>query len=169
MTQKNIITLALLIIILVPTVGYAEVYYLSNKDGTAPKIKTIPPSTIERNKKEQVLNALNALDQNINMVDKSIKQTLIRIKGVDPSNSKLTQVNEYVEGAATNLTEAEKIVNDTRDLLANVSINDKESITKIKEQISNSKKLTHESISQMKKAILLLKKMKIIQSNETLN
>ncbi len=163
MTYKHLAIIALLVVLMVPTLSYAENAVRSAKAEKDPAIaaNSLTEEQKDKNRKERIDHALNALEQNINVVDKSIKQSLVRLSGIDKNDKDFNQIKDDISKAEALVSQADKAVEEARTAVKTMDTTNKDDIQKMKDRISEAKKLTHDSISFIKKAVTKLKVVKL--------
>lgn len=166
MTHKHIISIFVLMSIVLPVTSFADVLIAKNTNTKDTPSVSISEKEKDKNRKQRISFALNAVDQNILIVEKSIKQATLRLEGVDQKSPKIENIKNNLTAAGEKLNEARKIISDIKANLKNTDTANAEQIKEIRARIEDAKKDIFESIKLAKKAIQDLKTMKIVKDME---
>lgn len=169
MTHKHIISTLVLMSVIFPTASFAETAVSKNTQKNNVKesviYKDISEKEKDKNRKQRINFALKAIEQNIQIVEKSIKQATLRLDCVDQTSPKVSEVRNNLNDATAKLNDAKKGVEDIRASLKNISTSDIEQVKSIREKIDVVKNDIAESIKLTKKAVTTLRTMKVIKSD----
>ncbi len=163
MKYKNLITVAILAILIVPTMSFAESNAREAKSEKDPAIasNSLTEEQKDKNRKDRIGHALNALEQNISVVDKSIKQSLVRLSGIDKNDKDFNQIKDDITKAQALVSQASKAIEEARDVVKTIDTTKMEDVQNMRERLQEAKKLTQDSISFIKKAVVKLKVIKL--------
>ncbi len=123
----------------------------------ASQANTISEEMKDKNRKDRVTNALNALERNISMVERAISKLNVKLESMDTSNKDYNLIKDSLGKASAMMTQSRAIINEAKSSVSEMNTTSQEDIKEMKDKILESKKLTLDSIVFIKKATAKLK------------
>lgn len=162
MTYPNIIKIAILILLIVPTFSFAKNILPLAKEQKLEQSKSISEEAMQRkNKMDRIISAIKAMEGNIIIIERSIDQSLIRVEGVGKDSADIKIIKSKLKSAKEKTTASREILEDAAKFTEDMDPKNKDDVEKMKSMLTEIRKTLHESITLAKEAIVILKPVRL--------